>query len=93
MNSNSETTTPIFDELQLIRQQTGPQSAIDRLVTYLESEGRLHEMFEALKMQLRLSLGLPPAQLDRNEKLSPELEVQLEHGLIESCRRVGEGFF
>lgn len=93
MNSNTETTTSIFDELHSIRQQNGSQSAIDRLVAYLESEGRFHEMFEALKMQLRLKLGLPPAQLDRNEKLSHELEVQLEHGLIESCRRVGEGFF
>jgi len=50
-------------------------------------------MFEALKMQLRLQLGLPAAQLDRNEKLSHELELKLEHGLIDACQRVGEGFF
>ena len=92
MTLNTENTT-IYDELQLIRQQAGAQTAVDRLVAFLESEGRFHEMFEALKMQMRLKLELPAAQLDRNEKLSPELEVQLEHGLIEACRRVGEGLF
>ena len=92
MTLNTENTT-IYDELQLIRQQAGAQTAVDRLVAFLESEGRFHEMFEALKMQMRLKLELPAAQLDRNEKLSPELEVKLEHGLIEACRRVGEGLF
>lgn len=92
MTSQADTNTSIFDELQNIRYQSGSQSAIERLIAYLESEGRFHEMFEALKMQLRLQLGLPAAQLDRNEKLSHDLEMKLEHGLIDACRRVGEGF-
>ena len=93
MTLNTASATSIFDELQQLQQQSGALPAIDRLVAYLESEGRFHEMFEALKMQLRLQLGLPAAQLDRNEKLSAELELKLEHGLIEACRKVGEGFF
>lgn len=92
MSSNTETAT-IYDELLQTRLGSGQQAAIDRLVAFLESEGRFHEMFEALKMQLRVRLGLPAAQLDRNEKLAANLEVQLEQGLIEACRRVGEGFF
>ena len=93
INPNTASATSIYDDLQQLRQQSGALPAIDRLVSYLESEGRFHEMFEALKMQLRLHLGLPAAQLDRNEKLSTELEMKLEHGLIQACRRVGEGFF
>ncbi len=93
MTSNTDHTPNIFDELQHLRNQSGSQSAVDRLIAYLESQGRFHEMFEALKMQLRLQLGLPAAQLDRNEKLSHDLELKLEQGLIEACRRVGEGFF
>ncbi len=92
MSSNTETAT-IYDELLQTRLGAGQQAAVDRLVAFLESEGRFHEMFEALKMQLRVRLGLPAAQLDRNEKLAANLEVQLEQGLIEACRRVGEGFF
>ncbi len=93
MTLNTESTTGIFEELQVLRQQSGALPAIARLVAYLKSEGRFHEMFEALKMQLRVELGLPAAQLDRNEKLSPELELKLEQGLIEACRKVGAGFF
>ncbi len=82
----------IFDELQHINEQSGQSEAIARLIAFLESEGRFHELFEALKMSLRLQLGLAPTQSDRNEKLPEAIEMKLEHGLIETCRRVGEGF-
>ncbi len=87
-----ESTTQIFDEIQRVNEQSGQSEAIARLVAYLETEGRFHELFEALKMSLRLQLGLAPTQSDRNEKLPEAVEMKLEHGLIEICRKVGEGF-
>ncbi len=87
-----ESTTQIFDELQRVTEQSGHAAVVERLITYLESQGRFHELFEALKMRLRLQLGLAPTQADRNEKLPEAVEMKLEHGLIDNCRRVGEGF-
>lgn len=81
----------IFLQLAEFNQQQGPAATLDRLIEYLESEKRFHELFEALKMRMRLRLGLPPAQVDRDEHLSEDLELELERHLIDACRRVGEG--
>lgn len=84
--------SPILDELQSIHTQSGHMPAIERLIAYLESEHRFHELFEALKMKSRMELGLVPTQVDRQERLSAAIEQRLEQGLIDACRRVGEGF-
>ncbi len=72
-------------------QTSGPQAAVEQLIDFLEREHRYHELFEALKMQSRLKLGLPAAQTDRSERLDEETELKLERGLLEACKRVGEG--
>jgi hypothetical protein len=87
-----ESNQSIFEQLQNDREQSGQMAVIDRLIEYLESEQRFHELFEAIKMKSRMELGLSPAQVDRNEKLSTELEMKIEQGLIEACHRVGLGF-
>lgn len=66
--------------------------AVGQLIAFLREQGRYHELFEALKMQLRMQLQLPAAQADRFEKFDEETELRLERGLIEACRTVGELF-
>lgn len=88
-----ESNDTIFDQIAQTAEQSGAPAAIDLLVNFLESSGRQHELFEALKWQLRQRLGLPVTQLDQNEKLPETVELKLERGLIDNCRRVAEGFF
>lgn len=81
----------MYRQLADAQQAGGPIAAVDRLIEYLESEKRFHELFEALKMRARLELGLVPTQTDRDERLDEETELKIERALIDACRRVGEG--
>ncbi len=81
----------LFSQLVDLRDQSGPAAVLDNLISHYESQHRFHELFEALKMRSRLNLGLPPAQMDSNEKLPESVELELERGLIEACRQVGIG--
>jgi hypothetical protein len=81
----------VYRQLSDACQTQGPAAVVDRLVQYLESEQRFHELFEALKMQARIQLGLVPTQTDRDERLDEDTEMRVERALIDACRRVGEG--
>jgi hypothetical protein len=81
----------VFQQLADCRTAAGPVATVDQLITYLEQQHRYHELFEALKMRVRLDLGISAAQIDREERLGEEVELKLERGLIDACRRVGEG--
>lgn len=70
-----------------------PQQAVAALIGHLTHTQQYHELFEALKMQMRLELGLPAAQADRAEKLDEQRELTLERKLLDACRQVGELFF
>lgn len=92
MNSVEQDTQPIYAQLEQLVSAGDPQQAAQELVDHFERSGQYHELFEALKMQLRLGLNLPAAQADREEKFAEETELQLERGLLDACRRVGELF-
>lgn len=83
----------IYEQMQQLVAAGQPAAALDRLIEHFEQQGQFHELFEALKMRLRLQLGLTAAQADRQEKFDDDTELQLERGLIEACRQVGELFF
>lgn len=89
MSTQSQT---IYEDIEAAVAAGTPEAAIDRLIEHLQAEKLYHELFEALKMRLRVQLGLSAAQADSEEKLSDELELKLERGLIDSCRQVGELF-
>ncbi len=98
MNAVDETTIPsqsqpIYAQLESLIQAGERLPAIEQLVSHLERQAQYHELFEALKMRLRMQLGLPAAQADRQEKFDDDTELNLERGLIEACRHVGELFF
>ena len=65
-----------------------PAEVIERLVSQYRRERRPHELFEALKLRLRLRLGLPLAG-DSHGTLAPAQDQALELGLLEICREVG----
>ncbi|GIW99339.1 MAG: hypothetical protein KatS3mg111_2672 [Pirellulaceae bacterium] len=82
----------IFQQIDSLAAQGQPMAILHHLQNYLKQEHRYHELFEVLKMQLRLELGLPPTQADADERLEEERELQLERGLLDACRVVGELF-
>lgn len=85
-------TATIYEQLDALVQSGDNTQALDQLISHLEQEGRYHELFEALKMRLRARLGLPAAQAESESPLDEATELQLERGLIDACRRVGELF-
>jgi hypothetical protein len=83
---------PIYQQLQASAAAGEPLAAIRQLVAHFKQSGQYHELFEALKMQLRLQLNLSAAQADREEKFDDATELKLEQGLVDACRQVGELF-
>ena len=83
---------PIYAQLEQSVAAGQPQQAIEQLIAYLTEHGQYHELFEALKMRVRLQLHLPAAQADRQEKFDETTELALERGLLDACRTVGELF-
>lgn len=78
-----------FDEVLQTASAEGPQAAAARLVDHLRQAGQYPELFEALKMQKRLELGLTAVGLESDPPLSPENMDAIESGLIAGCREVG----
>lgn len=79
----------VFDELEEELSRGGVAGLLDALAAQMRRESRFHELFEALKMKLRLRLGLPLLNLDAADEPSEEIGKQLEDGLIAACREVG----
>ena len=82
----------IYEALETHATAGARQQAVNALIEHFEQAEQYHEMFEALKMSMRLELGLPAAQAEFEEKLDEDRELQLEQGLLKACRRVGELF-
>ena len=74
-----------FDEILQTASGEGPQAAVARLVDHLRQAGQYPELFEALKMQKRLELGLTAVGLESDPPLSPENMDAIESGLIAGC--------
>jgi hypothetical protein len=80
-----------FDSLQS-ELKNGPAAALAHLAATLRSQQKLHELFEALKMQVRQANGLPILYSDTPDDLSEAQRTALENGLIAACREVGTEF-
>lgn len=83
-----------FETLNNAASEQGPAAAAKWLADEMRSERRYPELFEALKMQHRIELGLPAVHSDINgsspvETLSPELQDLLDKRLIGACSEVG----
>ncbi|MGI8982649.1 MAG: hypothetical protein ACR2FY_25735 [Pirellulaceae bacterium] len=78
-----------FDALKTELAAHGPDGVLGRVVEQLRGEKKYHELFEALKMQIRRKLGLPIASAEGADGLSEAKRNELEEGLISACREVG----
>jgi hypothetical protein len=92
MSATDTSTSSIFEQLDRLAASGDGQSTIDLLIEHLDHHQQFHELFEALKMRLRMQLGLNAAQAEPEEKLDDDREMQLEQGLLDACRQVGERF-
>ena len=69
----------------------GASTLLAGLVEQLKREKKYHELFEALKMQVRERLQLPLLPRESASDDLPEAtRTKLEDGLIDACRQVGE---
>lgn len=83
----------IYETIATLAGQGESLSAVDELIRYLDQSKQYHELFEALKMRLRLDMGLAAAQAENEERLDEEQELKLERGLLEACQQVGKRLF
>ncbi len=91
-HQTSSAVAPIYGQLEQAVSAGDRQQGVEKLIEHLQQQGLYHELFEALKMRMRLRLGLAAAQADRQEKFDEATELELERGLIDACRTVGELF-
>ncbi|MCA9265813.1 MAG: hypothetical protein KDA60_18250 [Planctomycetales bacterium] len=82
-----------LDEFQQRVTREGAGPALEFLIDQLRREERFHELFEALKMQLRHRMQLPIQGNESSDALDPAIRDQYENGLIEVCRDVGMELF
>lgn len=75
--------------LQLSDSAGDPVAMIETLVKTYRREQMPHELFEALKMQIRVRLGLPILGQEEGQPRPEEIERQLEKALLDACREVG----
>lgn len=83
------TTQTEYDQLAATLDAEGPAAVLERLANQLRESKRYHELFEALKMQVRQRIGLPLLYGDSGDELDESTRNQLEEGLLEACREVG----
>jgi hypothetical protein len=81
--------TDIFEQIEEAQIQSGEAGALATLVDYLRQQQRPHELFEALKLQVRQRLGLPLLARDLGDGSDERLRDELETGLLAACREVG----
>ncbi len=81
----------IFDQLSQVSSEDSPLAAAKLLAEEMRKSGRYLELFEALKMQRRLELGLSAVAIESDEPPTPEQAEFLERGILDACREVGLG--
>ncbi len=80
-----------LDDLQVAATKGGAAASLDALAARYRSENKYHELFEVLKLKLRLNLGLPLFPGDQaSDDLPEDVRDKLEDGLLAACREVGE---
>lgn len=79
----------VFEQFRQQIEQSGMESAIERLIEYFRDEKQHFQLFEMYKMRARTRLGLPLLFPGTPENLTEEQRDQLENALIEACGDVG----
>jgi hypothetical protein len=78
-----------FENLKSELDAHGPDAVLAQVAKQLRGEKKYHELFEALKMQVRRKLRLPISTSEGADSLSEAKRNELEEGLVAACREVG----
>ena len=81
----------LFNQLETSMQDGGIEAVLAQLISGLKEEKKYHELFEALKMKVRHSIGLPLLYGESGDELEESQRNALEDGLLDACRQVGMG--
>ena len=81
----------LFEQLEQQCTAGGVEAVLEHLIAGLQQEKKHHELFEALKMQVRHRAGLPLLYGESGDDLDPKQRTLLEDGLLGACRQVGTG--
>ena len=81
----------LFEQLEQQCTSGGVDAVLEHLITSLQQDKKHHELFEALKMQVRRRAGLPLLYGESGDDLDPKQRALLEDGLLGACRQVGTG--
>ena len=81
----------LFEQLEQQSTSGGVDAVLDHLISSLQQDKKHHELFEALKMQVRHRAGLPLLYGESGDDLDPKQRTLLEDGLLGACRQVGTG--
>ena len=87
----TETADSLFDQLEQQSTSGGVDAVLQHLITSLQQDKKHHELFEALKMQVRHRAGLPLLYGESGDDLDSKQRTLLEDGLLGACRQVGTG--
>ncbi len=78
-----------FELLEQELSNGGAEAVLRRLAEQLRAKAKYHELFEALKMQLRQQLGLPLLFSDDANELDEPTRDKLDQGLLDICQQIG----
>lgn len=78
-----------FDRVRCRLQADGMAEALSFLSATFRKQQLYPQLFEVLKMQCRLRLGLPPVETAATENLDADIRRELEDGLLAACLEVG----
>ncbi|HIN53516.1 MAG TPA: hypothetical protein EYM79_04320, partial [Planctomycetes bacterium] len=81
----------LFEQLEQQSTSGGVDAVLEHLISSLQQDKKHHELFEALKMQVRHRAGLPLLYGESGDDLDPKQRTLLEDGLLGACRQVGTG--
>ena len=81
----------LFEQLEQQCTAGGVDAVLEHLISSLQQDKKHHELFEALKMQVRHRAGLPLLYGESGDDLDPKQRTLLEDGLLGACRQVGTG--
>ena len=81
----------LFEQLEQQNTSGGVDAVLEHLISSLQQDKKHHELFEALKMQVRHRAGLPLLYGESGDDLDSKQRTLLEDGLLGACRQVGTG--
>lgn len=86
-------TSAVFDSLESKIANDDKFAALQDLAEYFTAQQQYHHLFEALKMQARLKLGLPITFNQPIDSLPLGIRQQFDQLLLDACQAVGKLFW